>query len=39
MVFPPLINRALKAPAARREETAMVTIRGWLYRQVSTVYV
>ncbi|XP_011421722.3 pleckstrin homology domain-containing family A member 7 isoform X14 [Magallana gigas] len=25
--------RALKAPAARREETAMVTIRGWLYRQ------
>ncbi|XP_078334386.1 uncharacterized protein LOC111131248 isoform X11 [Crassostrea virginica] len=25
--------RALKAPAAKREETAMVTIRGWLYRQ------
>ncbi|XP_062582120.1 uncharacterized protein LOC134243894 isoform X12 [Saccostrea cucullata] len=27
--------RALKAPAAKREETAMVTIKGWLYRQES----
>ncbi|XP_055995511.1 uncharacterized protein LOC125648149 isoform X20 [Ostrea edulis] len=28
--------RALKAPAAKREETAMVTLKGWLYRQESS---